>query len=373
MNESAKYVGVEKFIEFVPRNPAPADTSETEGTVPPENPEFYYTLIDIVQIQDLRLESSAPLKYNMIFDRVRGEQLETTLRNLSLNVNKRQQSYRLFGSVNVSSGKYRFSNTNFDLDDGGRIVWNNVDIRSGVMRNLFGRKYVNATNAQTGESDNVRLLLAIQGTLNNPNVQMGYYLNDDSQPFSSENMIGAQSSKIDPNTELNVIALLLTKQWYIRPGSQASYGKLPFSSVGISAGTGLISSQISRFVEKAAGLESFNVNFGVDEQGGLSGLELSLAFLVPGTGGKMRFIGTGSSPDIGETALFDYYGNSQQLQYRITPKVFVEAYRSYGLFGNDVTTTNLLEPTETYGVSIAYRERFYTWEQFWNRIFGSSP
>ncbi len=372
-NESAKYVGVEKFIEFVPRNPAPADTPETEGTVPPENPEFYYTLIDIVQIQDLRLESSAPLKYNMIFDRVRGEQLETTLRNLSLNVNKRQQSYRLFGSVNVTSGKYRFSNTNFDLDDGGRIVWNNVDIRNGVMRNLFGRKYVNATNAQTGESDNVRLLLAIQGTLNNPNVQMGYYLNDDSQPFSSENMIGMQSSKIDPNAELNVISLLLTKQWYIRPGSQASYGKLPFSSVGISAGTGLISSQISQFVEKAAGLESFNVNFGVDEQGGLSGLELSLAFLVPGTGGKMRFIGTGSSPDIGETALFDYYGNSQQLQYRITPKVFFEAYRSYGLFGNDVTTTNLLEPTETYGVSIAYRERFYTWEQFWNRIFGSSP
>lgn len=372
-NESAKYVGVEKFIEFVPRNPSPVDTTATGEAVSSENPEFYYSLIDIVQIQDLRLESSAPLKYNMIFDRARGEKLETTLQNLSINVNKRQQSYRLFGSVSISAGQYRFSNTNFDLDDGGRIVWNNVDIRNGVMENLFGRKYVNATNAQTGESDNVRLLLAIQGTLNNPDVQMGYFLNDDSQPYSSENMIGRQSSKIDPNAELNVISLLLTKQWYIRPGSQSSYGKLPFSSVGISTGTGLISSQISQFVEKAAGLESFNVNVGVDEQGSLSGLEFSLAFLVPGTGGKVRFIGTGSSPDIGETALFDYYGNSQRLEYRITPKLFVEAYRSYGLFGNDVTTTNLLEPTETYGISISYRERFYTWEQFWGRVFGSSP
>lgn len=370
-NESAKYIGVERFVTFVPRHPESVDPADTEDPSELEAPEFYYTLIDIIQIQNLKLQSGAPLKYNMIFDRTRSEQLETTLQNFSLIVNKNQQSYRLFGSVNISSGKYRFSNSNFDLEDGGRIAWNNVDIRDGVMENLFGRKFVNASNAQTGESDNVRLLLAIQGTLNNPDVQMGYYLNDDSQPYSSENMIGNQSSKIDPNAELNVVSLLLTKQWYARPGSQGSLGSVPFSSVGLSAGTGLLSSQISRFVEDFAGFESFSVNVGLDDQGSLSGLEFSLAFLVPGTGGKVRFIGTGSSPDIGKTALFDYYGNSQQLEYRVTPKLFFEAYRSYGLFGNDVTTTNLLEPQETYGVSLSYRERFYNWEQFWDRVLGT--
>lgn len=370
-NESAKYVGAERFITFVPRHPEPADTSRSEEPSKPESPEFYYTLIDIVQIQNLQLKSAAPLKYNMIFDRTRSEQLETSLRNLSLTVNKNQQNYRLFGSVNITSGKYRFSNSNFDLDDGGRIVWNNVDIRNGVMENLFGRKYVNASNVQTGERDNVRLLLAIQGTLNNPNVQMGYFLNDDSQPYASDNMIGTQSSKIDPNAEPNVVSLLLTKQWYIRPGSQGGFGNVPFSSVGLSAGTGLLSSQISSFVEEAAGFESFSVNVGVDDQGALSGVEFSLAFAVPGTGGKVRFIGTGSSPDIRKTALFDYYGNSQQLEYRITPKLFFEAYRSYGLFGNDVTTTNLLEPQETFGVSLSFRERFYNWKQLWNRILGT--
>ena len=370
-NESAKYIGVERFVTFVPRYPESVDPADAEDPSEPEAPEFYYTLIDIVQIQNLKLQSGAPLKYNMIFNRTRGEQLETTLQNFSLIVNKNQQSYRLFGSVNISSGKYRFSNSNFDLEDGGRIAWNNVDIRDGVMENLFGRKFVNASNAQTGESDNVRLLLAIQGTLNNPDVQMGYYLNDDSQPYSSENMIGSQSSKIDPNAELNVVSLLLTKQWYARPGSQGSLGNVPFSSVGLSAGTGLLSSRISRFVEDFAGFESFNVNVGLDDQGSLSGLEFSLAFLVPGTGGKVRFIGTGSSPDIGKTALFDDYGNSQQLEYRITPKLFFEAYRSYGLFGNDVTTTNLLEPQETYGVSLYYRERFYNWEEFWKGVFGN--
>ncbi|MCG8341559.1 MAG: translocation/assembly module TamB [Chlorobiales bacterium] len=370
-HESTKYVGAERFITFVPRYPEPADTTRSEEPAESESPEFYYTLIDIVQIQNLRLESASPLKYNMIFDRTRGEQLETTLQNLSLTVNKNQQSYRLFGSVDISSGKYLFSNTYFDLEDGGRIVWNNVDIRNGVMENLFGRKFVNASNVQTGERDNVRLLLAIQGTLNNPDVQMGYYLNDDSQPYSSESMIGAQSSKIDPNAEPNVVSLLLTKQWYIRPGSQGGLRDIPFSSVGFSAGTGLLSSRISRFVEETAGFESFSVNVGVDNEGALSGLEFSLAFLVPGTGGKVRFIGTGSSPDIGQSTLFNYYGNSQQLEYRINSKLFFETYRSYGLFGDDVTTTNLLEPQETYGVSLSYRERFYSWQHFWNRVFGT--
>ncbi len=371
-NESSKYIGAENFIEFLPRYPAPADTAQTADAEPPENPEFYYSLIDILQIKDLRLESTAPLQYNMIFNRTRGEQLETTLRKLSVNINKQQQNYRLFGFVDIASGTYRFSNSSFDLEEGGRIVWNNVDIRSGVMENLFGKKYVNVTNAQTGESDNVNLLLAIQGTLNNPDIQMGYYLNDSSQPYALTHMIGNQSSKIDPNAEVNVISLLLTKQWYIRPGSQGGIENIPFSSVGISTGTGLISSRISQFLREAAGFESFNVNVGVDEKGELSGLDFSLAFLVPGTGGQVRFIGTGISSDVSQNSLFGYYRNRQQLEYRVTRKLFFEAYRSYGLFGSDVSTTNLLEPSDTYGVSLSYRERFYSWEEFWHRVFGGS-
>lgn len=371
-NESAKYIGIDRFITFVPRYPAEEDA---EGPVQPENEElvdaeFSYTLLDIVEIRDLRLRGAPDLRYNMVFDRTRGEKLETTLQNLSLVVNKHQQQYELFGSVNVSAGKYYFSNTSFDLDDDGRIVWNSVDIREGVMENLFGRKYITVTDRESGETDNVRLLLAIEGTLNAPDVQMGYFLNDDSQPFASSSTIGSQSSKIDPNAELNTVSLLLAKQWYVRPGSRAAGGGLPFSNVGISTGTGLISSQISRLLQEAAGIESFNLNLAVDDEGEVSGLEFSFALIVPGTDGKMRFLGTGISNNTRETELFNYYGNSQRLEYRITPKLFFEGYRSYGLFGNDITTTNLLEPTETYGVSLSYRQRFYSWGEFWESIFG---
>jgi hypothetical protein len=370
-NESAKYIGVNKFIEFVPRYPSQSSPDITKIKKTDKPTEFYYSLLDIMQIKNLRLSSIEPLKCSVIFDRLRGEQLETSINNLSLNVNKNNQQYRLFGSVNVIGGKYKFSNSNFDLQDGGKITWNNADIRGGVMDNLYGIKYVSASNQQTGERDNVKLLLAITGTLNEPQVGMGYYLNEQTQPFASVNMIGGQSSQIDPNAELNVISMLLSKQWYVRPGSSTQSSNIA-SNVGISAGTGMISSQISKVVQDFAGLESFNVNVGVDQRGALSGLDLYFALNVPGTGGKVRFIGTGSAPSMKESVISDYYGTAQKIEYRVTPKVYLEAYRSYGQTGNETSSINLQKPTETWGASISYRERFHTWDQFWKRIIPSS-
>jgi len=370
-NESAKYVGINKFIEFVPSYPSNSITDINNKKKSTKPTEFHYSLFDILQVKNLKLNNLEPLKYTVIFDRLRGEQLETSINNLSLMVNKTNQLYRLFGSVNIVGGKYKFTNSNFDLQNGGKITWNNADIRGGVMNNLYGIKYVNTTNQQTGERDNIKLLLAITGTLNEPQVGMGYYLNEQSQPFASVNMIGGQSSQIDPNAELNVISMLLSKQWYIRPGSSNQNNNIA-SSVGISAGTGMISSQISKVVQDIAGLESFNVNVGVDKHGTLSGLDLYFALNVPGTGGKVRFIGTGNSPSIRESVMSDYYGTAQKIEYRVTPKVYLEAYRSYGQIENETSSINLEKPSETWGASISYRERFHTWEQFWKRIIPSS-
>ncbi len=371
-NESAKYVGVDKFIEFVPRFPSLSPKGIEKKRVTAKQTEFYHSLIDILQINNLRINSIEPLKYTIIFDRIRGEQLETSINNLSLFVNKNNQLYRLFGSVNVIGGKYKFSNSNFDLQNGGKITWNNVDIRSGVMDNLYGYKYVNASNQQTGERDNVSLLLAITGSLNDPQVAMGYYLNEQTQPYASVNMIGGRSSLIDPNAELNVISMLLSKQWYIKPGSGGLNGNIAVSSVGLSAGTGIVSSRISKVIQDIGGLESFNVNVGMDKRGALSGLDLYFALNVPGTSGKVRFIGTGGSTNIGGAAINDYYGTAQKIEYRVTPKVYVEASRSFGQVGNTSSSSNLQKPAETWGVSLSYKERFQTWDEFWKHLIPSS-
>ncbi len=372
-NKSAKYLGVDKFIEFVSRYPSrsPAGGIKNNG-VEAKPTEFYYSLIDILQINNLRLSSIEPLKYTVIFDRIRGEQLETSINNLSLIVNKNNQQYRLFGSVNIIGGKYKLSNTNFDLQNGGKITWNNVDIRSGVMDNLYGNKYVNASNQQTGERDNVNLLLAITGTLNDPQVAMGYYLNEQTQPYASINMIGGKSSQIDPNAELNVISMLLSKQWYIKPGSVGQSGNIAVSSVGFSAGSGILSSRISRVIQDIGGLESFNINVGMDKRGALSGLDLYFALSVPGTDGKVRFIGTGGSADIGGSTTSNYYGTSQKIEYRVTPKIYIEAYRSFGQGGSLTSSSNLQKPAETWGTSLSYKERFQTWDQFWKHLIPSS-
>jgi TamB, inner membrane protein subunit of TAM complex len=372
-NESTKYVGVDKFIEFIPRYPSQNSLDIGNKTKPSTRAEFYHSLIDIVQIKNLRLSSTEPLKCTVIFDRLRGEQLESSINNLSLMVNKNNQQYQLFGSVNVIGGKYKLSNSNFDLQEGGKISWNSADIRNGVMDNLYGSKNISTINQQSSERDNVKLLLAITGTLNEPQVTMGYYLNEQTQPYSSVNMIGGQASLIDPNAELNVISLLLYKQWYVRPGGNVQNSNIGVSSVGLTAGTGILSSRISRAIQNIGGLESFNFNVGMDKRGALSGLDLYFALSVPGTGGKMRFIGTGSSSGNNrESTSADYYGTSQKIEYRVTPKVFVEASRSYGQGGSTTSSTNLQKPAETWGVSVSYKERFQTWDQFWKHLIPSS-
>ncbi len=371
-NESTKYIGVDKFIEFIPRYPSQNTIDINNKKKPPTQAEFYHSLIDIMQINNLRLSNTEPLKFTIIFDRLRGEQLESSINNLSLIVNKSNQQYQLFGSVNIIGGKYKLSNSNFDLQDGGKISWNSADIRNGVMDNLYGSKSISTINQQSNERDNVKLLLAITGTLNEPQVTMGYYLNEQTQPYSSVNMIGGQASLIDPNAELNVISLLLYKQWYVRPGGNVQNANIGVSSVGLTAGTGILSSRISRAIQNIGGIESFNFNVGMDKRGALSGLDLYFALSVPGTGGKMRFIGTGSSPGNRESTSADYYGTSQKIEYRVTPKVFVEASRSYGQGGSTTSSTNLQKPAETWGVSVSYKERFQTWDQFWKHLIPSS-
>ena len=367
-NESAKYIGVEKFIEFVPRYPSATPHVASSRATEEYSTEFHQDLLDILQISNLKLSCNVPLRFSMIFDRIRGERLETSINNLSLNVSKTRQRFNLFGSVDIFGGKYNFSNSYFDIESGGRVVWNNEEIRDGALKNLYGTKLVSASDSQTGERDNVKLLLAIGGTINEPNVRMGYYLNDDLTPYASSNTIGNQTSHIDPNADLNVISMLLSRQWYLNPERQGRTGNLPVSTVGMSAGTGMLSSQFSGLVQGLAGLESFNVNVGTSNNGALKGVELYFALLVPGTGGKVRFIGTGNTPTGGTGN--NYYGSSQKIEYRINPKVYVQAFRSYGQNGSESATTNLQTPTQNWGASVSYRERFHTWGQFWNHLIG---
>jgi len=369
-SESAKYIGVDKFIKFVPRRPSQKPVA-TVATQPAGYPQFHYNLLDILQIRNLRLTCNTPIKGTMIFDRIRGERIEGTLNNLSLVVNKTGQRYSLFGSVDITGGKYNFSNTSFDLENSGRLSWNNEEIREGRLIDIYGGKLVTATDVQTGERDNVKLLIAVSGTIEKPDVRMGYYLNDDPQPYSAVSMIGRQSSHVDANADLNVISLLFSRQWYLNPERQASRGVNPVSSVGFSAGTGLLSSQVSNIVQNLAGLESFNFNLGTSAKGNLSGLELNYAMLVPGTNGKIRFVGTNRTPVSGSTnTTNDYYaGSSQKIEYRVSPKVYVEAFRSDGISSNDAAYTNLQKPSENWGASVSYREKFHTWSQFWDHLF----
>ncbi|NTW57463.1 MAG: hypothetical protein HGB20_10575, partial [Chlorobiaceae bacterium] len=73
-----------------------------------------------------------------------------------------------------------------------------------------------------------------------------------------------------------------------------------------------------------------------------------------------------------QTVTTDNYGMSQKIEYRVTPKVYIEASRSTGQLTNSISNSSLQKPTETWGVSVSYKERFRSWDEFWKHLVPSS-
>jgi hypothetical protein len=330
------------------------------------------SFLDILAIRNFRVRNNRQVSFSIIFDRYSGEKLLTEINDMNLIISKRRQNYVVRGSLDISSGKYDFSGTGFDIRGGGKLIWSNNDIRGATMKNLYADKLVRITNTETNQVDEVKLSLYVGGTLNDPQVQMGYLLNNISKPYAATGTFGDQTSQIDPNAQLNVLTLLFARQWYLRPGSSttASSGQA-VRNVGISAGAGLISAQLTRLASGIGGVQSIDINIARDAQGSPVGVDLSLALTVPGTGDRLRFITSGTTAKaISAADNRSFYTNAQRLEYRLSDNVVVEAYRSFGLNRNTLSYALGDQISEVWGMSLSYRQDFRTWSELWSRIFG---
>jgi hypothetical protein len=334
---------------------------------------FQTTFLDKLLIRDFILKNNRRLIFNMIFDRYSGEKLQTEINNLLMTVNKTGQEYTATGVVNMTSGKYNFATAAFDIQPEARVTWNNTDIREGKMENVFANRELRILDRQTNQIDDVTLSLYVGGTLDNPQVDMGYYFNQQAQPYSASESFGERTSTIDPNAQLNVMTLLFANQWYNKPGSSQSFeSNTAISSVGLSTGAGLISAQLSRLASGISGLESVDLNITRDAEGAPVGVDLTVALTVPGTDGRLKLItsGTTSKTEL-DNQNAGYYSNAQRLEYQLTNNLVVEAYRTFGLNRNSVGYGFGDQVSEIWGLSVAYRENFRTWSELWNRIFKS--
>lgn len=325
------------------------------------------SLVDEMSMS-LRITTVQPLFYTLVFDRFLGEQLENAIiEDLALTLNKRRTTYRVFGSASITAGRYSFYGVAFDIEPGATMRWLGGGLTDATL-DIFARHTVRVMSRTRNELDNIVLRPHIGGTVEDTRIDISYILNERTYRAPGANVTGEE----DPNAALNFIMLLTARQWYAPPGSatNAALSSSMLAGAGLSAGAGLLSTQITRIASVIQGVQTVSIDFARDRSGQVAGVDFSLEYAVPGTDGRLVLSGAGS------TAAVDSLGrsnnaisNSQRLEYRISRNLVLEAFRSYGpnnfnLFNNNIA--------EVWGIGISYRETFHTWGEFgarWNSYF----
>ena len=317
---------------------------------------------------DLRVKTQRRMLYTIIFNKYLGEQMKVSLEDVDIRVRKRGVKLEAYGSATIAGGSYTAFTKNFEVKPGGKISWNEEDILNASI-NVTAETRTRADNPdprQLGVQVEVFLIVKITGTAFAPNMAMGYRIEEMQFKMPNTELPGVE----DPNAVLNFALLLSAGQWYAPPvelgGSGGGLGAGTVASAGISAGAGLLSSQLSRVAGTIAGVQSVNIGLARDASGGFSGVDLAVAYAVPGTNGRLIVIGSGSFANNDSAAARSANTNSQKLEYRVSDKVVLEAFRVFGQ--NNFTIFNQ-EMQELWGFGIGYRDNFHTWSELSDRIF----
>ncbi len=317
---------------------------------------------------DLRVQTQRRMLYTIIFNKYLGEQMKVSLEEVDIRVRKRGINLEAFGSASIAGGSYTAFTKNFAVKPGGKISWNEDDILNANI-NVTAETRTRADNPdprRMGVQAEVFLIVKITGTALAPNMAMGYRFEELEFKMPNADLPGFE----DPNAVLNFALLLSAGQWYAPPvelgGSSAGIGAGTVANAGLGAGAGLLSSQLSRVAGTIAGVQSVNIGLARDASGGFSGVDLAVAYAVPGTDGRLVVIGSGSFANNDSAAVRGGNTNSQKLEYRISDKVVLEAFRMFGQ--NNFTIFNQ-EMQELWGFGVAYRDNFHTWSELSDRIF----
>ncbi len=328
---------------------------------------YQVTLYDLLTM-DLRIRTQRRMLYTIIFNKYLGEQLKVSLEDVDIRLRKRGISLEAFGSATIAGGSYTAFTKNFEVKPGGKISWNEEEVLNATL-DVTAETRIRANNPdprRAGVQAEVFLIVKITGKALAPNMAMGYRFEELEFKMPNTDLPGLE----DPNTVLNFALLLSAGQWYSPPvelgGSGSGLGTGTVASAGIGAGTGLLSSQLSRVASTIAGVQAVNIGLARDASGAFSGVDLTVAYAVPGTDGKLIIIGSGSFANNDSALVRGGNINSQKLEYRISDKVILEAFRIFGQ--NNFTIFNQ-EMQELWGIGIGYRDNFHTWSELSDRIF----
>ncbi|MBC8041993.1 MAG: hypothetical protein IAF08_00985 [Rhizobacter sp.] len=394
---SAKFAEANKFISFVARedtsldarlrknltlNTAIDEFAETPAEKKKTVSAYQQSFVDILEM-NIRLQTLGKITFGYIMDRYLVDQLMADV-EAKLTLQKEGQTYKVNGTATTvgNSSYYNYYGNRFDILSGGTIDWANADFSGSLLDMFAERKVTRVANPQQPEEDPEEVVLYIHlgQTLDNMQIDMGYRTSKDGKFYKAASAqtsvfatLTAQQAD-DPYAELNFVRVLIARQWQQKPGANAggtlSTGTL--ASAGLSAGTGLVSSYLSKIASGIDGVRDVNIGLAQDRDGALTGVDFSVAYAVPGTEDRLTVIGAGTTASrnsvssAGNTGS-SFLGSTIKLEYRLNNRVNLEAFRSTEQSSGAIGSSNL---QELWGIGASYREEFRSWSELGERWGG---
>ncbi len=321
------------------------------------------------------IEATNDAHVEIIFDETLGDKISGTgSGNIRMEMNKSADFY-MFGTYKVESGDYLFTafdlyNKPFKIKPGGTITWYGdpldakLDIAAIYTANVYPTPLLSAVSIanSTGNTTPNQLItveseLFLRGNLFSPEVSFGLnFPKLQQEAGNSSSSLSSIISRIKSDKEevnRQVFALLLMRQFLPPTFAQVNNDVNAGTSALSSAGSELLSSQLSNWLNKIDPDWKVNVIY---KNGTITlppeyGLMLSSKFFND----KLSFDGSMSSystrPNI-------------NLEYKLTIKgnVKVKAYTRSSF--NTVNTTSISTPITTSGVGIVYTKDFNRFRLF---------
>jgi autotransporter translocation and assembly factor TamB len=301
---------------------------------------------------NLTLKMEGQTSFKLSFDKYLGNELDAQITG-QLAVNYAANQLKISGTTTVEKGKYDFYGTRFDINDPGTLQWNNAGVKEATL-DITAEHSVKVPNPTTSVIEAITIKIGLSGTLDKLNPPLFTYTKDGTIFTKAE----------DPNIALNAI-YLTSRQWYAYPGSQGAFRLADASNAALGQATGFVSGQLSRIAGSIGGIQAVNLDVTRDNNSGTTGLDLTVAYAIPGTDNRLILTGTPVATGYGSSSKSTgLFGNSLKMEYRLSNKITLEAFRNNDrspLIANE--TENVLY----YGAGVAYREDFRTWGELGKR------
>jgi len=356
--DKSEEISENNFIEFVTKDTVEVEVEEE---------------IDLSNIlMNFTLHATPDAEVRLVFDDQIGDVMRSKGNGvLNFTINQ-QGDFNIYGDYVVKDGDYLFTlqniiNKRFDLEEGGRIVWNgdpyDAQLNLTAVYRLRARLYEllattedSASAAVYKKRTPVNLKLIMTKSMLNPDIAFDIDLpTADETTKSKVRSILYVSDEQENIQELNkqVFSLLVLNQ-FIPPNGQegATYG-----NVGATTSSELLSNQLSNWLSKISNDFDIGINYRPGDELSSQELELALStqifndrLILDGNFGVSDNKGTNADAQNSNNLIGDF-----SMEYKITQdgKLRVKAFNSSNQSYLERTSSNY-----TQGIGLFYRKEF---------------